>query len=53
MKQKKNIFYHFGIHDENVPDIVFVITNQGTTNYVSVPTITITPATAGLGTGAH
>ena len=41
----------YGIHDENAPDIVFVITNQGTTNYTSVPTITITPATAGLGTG--
>ena len=33
----------YGIHDENSPDIVFIITNQGTTNYTSVPTITITP----------
>jgi hypothetical protein len=41
----------YGIHDKNVPDVVFAITNQGTTNYTSVPTITITPtpSTAGVG----
>ena len=51
-KTKEEYYLTFyGIHDENAPDIVFVITNQGTTNYTSVPTITITPATAGLGTG--
>ena len=41
----------FGIHDENSPDVVFNITNQGTTNYTSVPTITITPTPATAGAG--
>ncbi len=51
MKQKKKYLLSFyGIHDENVTDIVFIITNPGTTNYTSVPTITITPAAASLGT---
>ena len=51
-KTKEEYYLTFyGIHDENTPDIVFAITNQGTTNYTSVPTITITPATASLGTG--
>ena len=49
--KEKYYLTFYGIHDENAPDIVFTITNQGTTNYTSVPTITITPATAGLGTG--
>ena len=41
----------YGIHDDNAPDVLFVITNQGTTNYTSVPTITITPTPATAGTG--
>jgi hypothetical protein len=49
--KEKYYLTFYGIHDDNAPDIVFTITNQGTTNYTSVPTITITPATAGLGTG--
>jgi hypothetical protein len=51
-KTKENYLLTFyGIHDENAPDVIFAITNQGTTNYTSVPTITITPtpATAGVG----
>ncbi len=49
-KEKYLLTFH-GIHDEYAPDILFAITNQGTTNYTSVPTITITPtpATAGVG----
>ena len=49
-KEKYLLTFH-GIHDENSPDVLFAITNQGTTNYTSVPTITITPtpATAGVG----
>ena len=44
----------YGIHDYNSPDVLFAITNQGTTNYTSIPTITITPtpATAGVGMSA-
>ena len=49
--KEKYYLTFYGINDENAPDIVFVITNAGTTNYTSVPTITITPATATLGTG--
>ena len=33
----------YGIHDYNSPDVLFAITNQGTTNYTTIPTITITP----------
>jgi hypothetical protein len=32
-------------------NVVFAITNQGTTNYTPVPTITITPTPATLGAG--
>ena len=44
----------YGIHDFNSPDVLFAITNQGTTNYTTIPTITITPtpATAGVGMSA-
>ena len=49
--KEKYYLTFYGINDENAPDIVFAITNPGTTNYTSVPTITITPATATLGTG--
>ena len=44
----------YGIHDYNSPDVLFTITNQGTKNYTSVPTITITPTptTAGVGMSA-
>ncbi len=54
-KRKRKIFiYFYGIHDENAPDVLFAITNQGTTNYTSVPAITITPtpATSGIGMSA-
>ena len=49
--KEKYLLTFYGIHDENAPDVLFTITNQGTTNYTSVPTITITPtpATAGVG----
>jgi hypothetical protein len=49
--KEKYFLTFYGIHDENTPDVVFNITNQGTTNYTSPPTITITPtpATAGIG----
>ena len=48
--KEKYYLTFYGINDENAPDIVFAITNQGT-GYTSAPTITITPATASLGTG--
>jgi hypothetical protein len=49
--KEKYLLTFYGIHDEYVPDVLFAITNQGTTNYTSVPIITITPtpATAGVG----
>ena len=49
--KEKYLLTFYGIHDENAPDVLFTITNQGTTNYTSVPTITFTPtpATAGVG----
>ena len=49
--KEKYLLTFYGIHDENAPDVLFAITNQGTANYTSVPTITITPtpATAGVG----
>ena len=51
-KTKENYLLTFyGIHDENAPDVLFAITNQGTTNYTSVPTITITPTPSTLGVG--
>ncbi len=49
--KEKYYLTFYGINDENAPDIVFTITNQGTTNYTSVPTVKITPGTASLGTG--
>jgi hypothetical protein len=49
--KEQYVLTFFGIHDENSPDVVFNITNQGTTNYTSPPTITITPTPATLGTG--
>jgi hypothetical protein len=49
--KEKYYLTFYGINDENAPDIVFTITNPGTTNYTSVPTVTITPGTANLGTG--
>ena len=52
--KQKYLLTFFGINDEYSPDVVFNITNQGTTNYTSIPTITITttPATAGTGMSA-
>ena len=51
-KTKEEYYLTFyGHHDSNEPDIVFAITNGGTTNYTSTPTITITPAISNLGTG--
>ncbi len=49
--KEKYLLTFYGIHDENAPDVLFAITNQGTTNYKLVPTITITPtpSTAGVG----
>ncbi len=44
--KEKYLLTFFGINDENSPDVVFAITNQGSTNYTSVPTITITPTPA-------
>ena len=49
-KEKYLLTFH-GIHDENAPDVLFAITNQGTANYTSVPTITITPTPAAAGVG--
>jgi hypothetical protein len=49
--KEKYLLTFYGIHDENAPDVVFNITNQGTTNYTSVPTITITPTPSTLGVG--
>ena len=41
----------YGHHDANEPDILFTITNPGTTNYTSIPTIAITTGVSNLGTG--
>ena len=49
--KEKYLLTFYGIHDENAPDVLFAITNQGTTNYTSVPTITITPTPSTLGVG--
>jgi hypothetical protein len=49
--KEKYLLTFYGMHDDNAPDVVFNITNQGTTNYTSVPTITITPTPATLGAG--
>ena len=49
--KEKYLLTFYGMHDDNAPDVVFNITNQGTTNYTSVPTITITPTPATLGVG--
>ena len=49
--KEKYLLTFYGMHDDNSPDVVFNITNQGTTNYTSVPTITITPTPATLGVG--
>jgi hypothetical protein len=49
--KEKYYLTFYGINDENSPDVVFAISNPGTTNYTSVPTITITPATTNTGTG--
>jgi hypothetical protein len=49
--KEKYLLTFFGINDEYSPDVVFAITNQGTTNYTSVPTITITPTPATVGVG--
>ncbi len=49
--KEKYLLTFYGKHDENAPDVLFAITNQGTTKYTSVPNITITPtpSTAGVG----
>ena len=49
--KEKYLLTFYGIHDENAPDVLFTITNQGTANYTSVPTITITPTPAAAGVG--
>ena len=49
--KEKYLLTFYGIHDENAPDVLFAITNQGTTNYTSVPTITLTPTPANAGVG--
>ena len=49
--KEKYLLTFYGIHDENAPDVLFAITNQGTANYTSVPTITITPTPAAAGVG--
>ena len=49
--KEKYLLTFYGIHDENAPDVLFAITNQGTSNYTSVPTITITPTPAAAGVG--
>jgi hypothetical protein len=49
--KEKYLLTFYGIHDENVPDVLFAITNQGSTNYTSVPIITITPTPASAGVG--
>jgi hypothetical protein len=36
--KEKYLLTFYGIHDENAPDVLFSITNQGTANYTSVPT---------------
>jgi hypothetical protein len=38
---KKKLLPFYGIHDQNAPDVSFSITNQGKTNYTSVPTTTL------------
>ena len=51
-KTKEEYYLTFyGHHDSNEPDILFVITNSGTTNYTSIPTIAITTGVSNLGTG--
>ena len=51
-KTKQEYYFTFyGHHDANEPDILFTITNSGTTNYTSIPTIAITTGVTGLGTG--
>jgi hypothetical protein len=49
--KEKYLLTFYGIYDENSPDVVYNVTYQGTTNYTSVPTITITPTPATLGVG--
>jgi hypothetical protein len=51
-KTKEEYYLTFyGHHDSNEPDILFTITNPGTTNYTSIPTIAITTGVTNLGTG--
>ena len=51
-KTKEEYFLTFyGHHDANEPDLLFTITNPGTTNYTSIPTIAITTGVTNLGTG--
>ncbi len=51
--KESHLWTFYGIHDTNAPAVLFWITNQGTTNYTSIQTITITPtpATAAWGVG--
>ena len=49
--KEKYLLTFYGMHDNNAPDVLFAITNQGTANYTSVPTITITPTPATFGVG--
>ncbi len=49
--KRKVLLTFYGIYDEYSSDVVFAITNQGTTNYTSVPTITITPTPVAAGVG--
>jgi len=51
-KTKEEYYLTFyGHHDSNEPDILFTITNPGTTNYTSIPTIAITTGVTNLGIG--
>ena len=49
---KEEYYFTFYCHrDSNEPDILFTITNPGTTNYTSIPTIAISTGVFNLGTG--
>jgi hypothetical protein len=56
-KTKESFILTFnGIHDDNAPDVLFTITNQGTKKFTSVPTnitTTPTPATVVKGMSAN
>jgi hypothetical protein len=48
-KTKEEYYLTFyGHHDSNEPDILFTITNSGTTNYTSIPTIALVPSNVAI-----